>query len=91
VKERALASVDFGKGGEVDAATGFDRYDPERHAEMDFPRARRSNEMDGFGAVDELQFGQRHDPALVERGLEGKVEAGEGLDGGEARPFESPS
>ena len=32
------------------------------------------------GAVDELELGERHDAVLVERGLEGEVEAGEGLD-----------
>ena len=36
--------------------------------------------MDGLGAIDELQSGERHDAVLVERGLEGEVEAGEGLD-----------
>ena len=40
----------------------------------------RTDEMHGFGAVDELQSGERHDAVLVERGLEGEVEAGEGLD-----------
>ena len=41
--------------------------------------------MQGLGAVDELQLGERHDAVPVERGLEREVEAGEGLDGGEPR------
>jgi hypothetical protein len=36
--------------------------------------------MDGFSAVDELQSGERQDTVLVERGLEGEVETGEGFD-----------
>jgi hypothetical protein len=35
--------------------------------------------MDHFRAVDELELGERQDAALVERGLEGEVEAGECL------------
>ncbi|BBU64153.1 hypothetical protein MSC49_40880 (plasmid) [Methylosinus sp. C49] len=50
----------------MDTAAGFDA---ERQAEMGFPRAGRSDEMDGFVAIDELQLGERHDVALVERGL----------------------
>jgi hypothetical protein len=43
---------DVGKGGEVDAATGFDRFDPERQAEMGFPRAGRGRDMaPGFWRV----------------------------------------
>ena len=37
--------------------------------------------MNDFGAVDELQLGERHDAVLVERGLEREVEAGQRLDG----------
>ncbi len=35
--------------------------------------------MDGFGAINELQLGERHDAVLVERGLEREIEAGEVL------------
>jgi hypothetical protein len=55
---------------------------------MSFSRAWRSDEMNGFGAIDELQLGERHDAALVERGLEGEVEPGERLDGGKTRHLE---
>jgi hypothetical protein len=73
---------DVGEGRKEDAAASFDA---QRQTEMGFPRAWRSDEMDGFGAVDELCFGQRHDPPLVERGLEGEGKLGERLDSGQAR------
>ena len=41
--------------------------------------------MERFGAIDELQPGERQDAVLVERGLEGEVESGEGLDRREPR------
>jgi hypothetical protein len=49
--------------------------------------ARRSEEVHDLVAVDELQFGERHD-AVLERGLEGEVEASERLDriGASSRP-----
>ena len=47
---------------------------------MGLAGAGRPDEVDDLGAVDELQFGERHDAVPVERGLEGEVEAGEGLD-----------
>ena len=36
--------------------------------------------MKRFRAIDELQPGERKDAVLVERGLEGEVETGKGLD-----------
>ena len=39
--------------------------------------------MQDLGAIDELELGKRHNAVLVERGLEGEVEAGKGLNGGE--------
>ena len=53
---------------------------------MGFAGSGRTDEMDDFGAIDELQFGERQDAVLVERGLEGEVEAGEGLDRREPAP-----
>ena len=47
--------------------------------------AGRADEMQDLGAIDEGELGERHDAVLVERRLEGEVEAGERLDGGEAR------
>ena len=46
---------------------------------MALSRAGWANEMDGFGAINELQLGERHDAVLVERGLEREIEAGEVL------------
>ena len=46
--------------------------------------AGRADEMQDLGAIDEA-VGERHDAVLVEGRLEGEVEAGERLDGGEAR------
>jgi hypothetical protein len=40
----------------------------------------RPDQMDGFGAIDELQSGERQNAVLVERRLEGEVEACESLD-----------
>ena len=47
--------------------------------------AGRADEMQDLGAIDEAEFGERHDAVLVERRLEGEVEAGERFDGGQAR------
>ena len=65
---------------EVDAPAGFDRFDPERQAQMRLAGSGRPYEMHGFGAIDELQSGERQNTVLVERGLEGEVEAREGFD-----------
>src|ERR1700733_1384140 len=56
---------------------------------MAFSSSRRPYEMDDFGAIDELQLGERHDAIFVQRGLERKVEAGKRLDCGQARHLES--
>ena len=45
----------------------------------------RADEMQDLGAIDEAEFGERHDAVLIERRLEGEVEAGERFDGGQAR------
>jgi hypothetical protein len=54
-------------------------------ATLSLAGAGRADEMQHLGAVDELELGERHDAVLIERGLEGEVKAGEGLDGGEPR------
>jgi len=41
--------------------------------------------MNHFMAIEEVEPGQGRDAVAVERGLEGEVEAGQCLDGGEAR------
>ena len=75
---------DIGEGGEVDAAAGFDGFDAKRHGEMRFAGAGRAEEVDDLTAIDELELGEGEDALAVERGLEGEVEAGEGLDRREA-------
>ena len=45
--------------------------------------ARRPDEVNHLGAVDELQLSQGEDPVAVERGLEREVEAGKRLDVGQ--------
>ena len=42
--------------------------------------SRRPYEMQGFGAIDELQPGERQNAVLVEGGLESEVESREGFD-----------
>ena len=71
--------------GEVDAAAGLDGLDAERERQMALAGAGRAEEVYDLAAVDELQLGERHDAVVVERGLEGEVEAGERLDRGEPR------
>ena len=73
------------RAAEIDAASGLHGFDAERQAQVAFAGSRRPDQMQGLGAVDELQLGERHDAVPVERGLEREVEAGEGLDGGEPR------
>ena len=71
---------DVGERAEVDAAAGFDRLDAEGEAEMRLAGSGRPYQMERFGAIDELQSGERQDAVPVERGLEGEVETGERLD-----------
>jgi hypothetical protein len=49
--------------------------------------ARLAEEVDDLVAVDEVELGQGQDAVLVERGLEGEVEAGQRLDGEQTRPI----
>ena len=51
---------------------------------MRFAGARGPKEVDDLAAIDELEFGEGEDALAIERGLRGEVEAGEGLDCGEA-------
>ena len=46
---------------DADAAAGFHRLDAERQAEMGLAGAGRTDQVDGLGATDELQSGERHD------------------------------
>lgn len=47
---------------------------------MTFPGPGRAEEVQHFGAPDELKLRQRHDAVAIQRGLEEEVEAFEGLD-----------
>src|SRR5262249_21009466 len=75
---------DVGERGEVDAAAGFDGLDAERQGEMRLAGAGRTEKVHDLVARDELELGKGEDALAVERRLEGEVEPGEGLDGGEA-------
>ncbi len=57
---------DVGERIEVDAAAGFDRLGAEDETEMGPAGSGRVYEMEGFGAIDELQSGEREDPVSVE-------------------------
>ena len=57
---------DVGERAEVDAAAGFDRLHAEGEAQMGLSGSGRPDQMDGFGAVDELQSGERQDAVPVE-------------------------
>src|SRR3954468_3346003 len=74
---------------EVNASSSPDCLHTERQRQVTFAGAGRAKEMYDFFAIDELQLGQRHNAVLVERRLEGKVEACECLDGGEPGHDES--
>ena len=76
----ASAPTRSAKRAEVDAAAGLDRLDAERDREVALAGAGRAEEVDDLVAVDEVELGERQDAVAVERGLEGEVEAGEGLD-----------
>ena len=52
---------------------------------MTLPGAGLADEVDDLMAIDEVELGQGQDPVAVERGLEREVEAGQRLDGGQAR------
>ena len=80
---------DVSERTKVDAAAGFDGLDAEGQAEMRLACAGWTDQMDGFGAIDELQPGKRHDAVPVERRLEREVEPGERLDRGQARHLQS--
>jgi hypothetical protein len=67
---------DVGERREVDAAAGPDCLDAECRGQMT---------LAGAGLADEVELCQGEDPVAVERRLEREVEAGQRLDGGQAR------
>ena len=48
----------------------FTASTPSARLEMGLAGAGWTDQVDGLGAIDELQSGERHDAVLVERGLE---------------------
>ena len=52
---------DIGEAAEIDAASGLHGFDAERQAQVAFAGSGRPDQMQGLGAVDELQLGERHD------------------------------
>jgi hypothetical protein len=74
-----------GQGDEMDAAPGLHGLDAEGDGKVRLAGAWRPGEMDHLAAVDEVEPGQGEDAVAVERGLEGEVEPGQGLHGGQPR------
>lgn len=68
---------------EVDALPSLDGLDAECSCKVALACSRRSEEVDGLVALDEAELSKREDAIPVERRLEGEVEAGQGLDGGQ--------
>src|SRR5271165_4458160 len=75
---------DVGERGEVDAAAGAHRLDPERHRQVAFAGAGLADQVHNLVAVDEVELGESQDAIAVERRLEGEVEARQRLDRAEA-------
>ena len=71
---------EVGEGSEVDAPARLHRLHAERQGQVRLAAARLAEEVDDLVAVDEVELGQGEDAVLVERGLEGEVEAGQRLD-----------
>ena len=69
--------------GEVRPVALCDRLDAQGHGQVGLPDARRAQKDDVLAVRDEPALGQFLDPLLVDRGLEGEVEALERLDVGE--------
>lgn len=85
-----VLGIGLGKGGDQRHGLGKvcpvalgDRLDAQGHGQVGLPDARRAQEDDVLAVRDEPALGQFLDPLLVDRGLEGEVEALEGLDVGE--------
>ena len=81
----------FGESGSVDAFAGLDRSHPERAGDMTLAGSGRAEQVHRLGPLDELQLRQGHDPVAIERRLEGKVEAFQGLDRNQPRGVQGDS
>jgi hypothetical protein len=58
---RCLGLYHIGQSAAVDAPTGFHRSNPNGRGQMTFPGSGRAEEVQHFGATDELKLRQRHD------------------------------
>src|ERR1700739_892908 len=68
---------DIGERGEIDAAPGPHRFDTEGDREVTFSGAGLTDKMNHLTAIDEVERGQRHDPAALERWLEREIKPGQ--------------
>jgi hypothetical protein len=71
---------DIDERGEADAAPRPHRFDAEGDCQVAPSVAGLTNEVDDLVAVDEVECGQRHDPAAFERWLEREVKPRQHLD-----------
>ena len=69
--------------GKVGPVAFGDRLDAQGHGQVSLPDARRAQEDDVLAISDKPALRELLDPLLVDRGLEGEVEALQGLDIGE--------
>ena len=79
---------DLGERGAVDAPCGADRRHAQGGGEVALAGAGRAQEVHDLGPGDEVELGEGQDPAAIEGGLEGEVEALERLGRREAGGLE---
>jgi hypothetical protein len=65
---------------EEHALSGFHGFDAQRCGTMALSRSRWAEEMNRLVTVDEPELRQAENAIPIERGLEGRVETGKGLD-----------
>ncbi|MER0485060.1 hypothetical protein ABR737_43215 [Streptomyces sp. Edi2] len=79
---------EFRGGGEVDAVAGIDGCSSERDGQHSLAHSGRADEQHVGGVVEEAEGGQVADQLLVDAGLGGEVEVGQGPGLGQAgEPF----
>ena len=76
---------EIGERDKVDKFAGTYRLDSEGNCKMALAGAGRPEQVNHFGAGDEVETGQSHDSIAIERRLEGEVEPGERLDHRQSR------
>ena len=70
----------IGQRQEVHALAGLHCFDAQGCRQVAFAGARWPKKMDDFATIDKVQLGERHDPGLVQRGLEREVIPGQRFD-----------